>query len=35
VNLKLFHRKWLRAGQGTLTACAVEAFKDLNAMDRN
>jgi len=28
-------RKWLRAGQETLVARAVEAFKDLNAMDRN
>ncbi len=28
-------RKWLRAGQETLVARTVEAFKDLNAMDRN
>ena len=28
-------RKWLRAGQETLVERVVEAFKDLNAMDRN
>lgn len=28
-------RKWSRAGQETLVARVVEAFKDLNAMDRN
>ena len=28
-------RKWLRAGQETLVERTVEAFKDLNAMDRN
>ncbi len=28
-------RKWLRAGQETLVARTIEAFKDLNAMDRN
>jgi len=28
-------RKWLRAGQETLVARVVQAFKDLNAMDRN
>ena len=28
-------RKWLRAGQETLVARVVVAFKDLNAMDRN
>jgi len=28
-------RKWLRAGQETLVDRVVEAFKDLNAMDRN
>ena len=28
-------RKWLRAGQETLVVRTVEAFKDLNAMDRN
>ncbi len=28
-------RKWLRAGQETLVERAVEAFKDLNALDRN
>jgi len=28
-------RKWLRAGQETLVARVVTAFKDLNAMDRN
>jgi len=28
-------RKWLRAGQETLVERTVEAFKDLNAIDRN
>lgn len=28
-------RKWLRAGQDTLVARVEEAFKDLNALDRN
>lgn len=28
-------RKWLRAGQETLVERVLEAFKDLNAMDRN
>ena len=28
-------RKWLRAGQKTLVSRVEEAFKDLNAMDRN
>jgi len=28
-------RKWLRAGQETLVARVVTAFKDLNALDRN
>ncbi|MDD2789912.1 MAG: class II fructose-bisphosphate aldolase [Sulfurimonas sp.] len=28
-------RKWLRAGQETLVARVVQAFKDLNAIDRN
>jgi fructose-bisphosphate aldolase class II len=28
-------RKWLRAGQETLIARVIVAFKDLNAMDRN
>ena len=28
-------RKWLRAGQETLVERVVQAFKDLNAMDRN
>ena len=28
-------RKWLRAGQETLVDRVVQAFKDLNAMDRN
>ena len=28
-------RKWLRAGQETLVTRVEEAFKDLNAMDRN
>jgi len=28
-------RKWLRAGQESLVERVVEAFKDLNAMDRN
>ncbi len=28
-------RKWLRAGQETLVERTVQAFKDLNAMDRN
>ena len=28
-------RKWLRAGQETLVARVIEAFKDLNALDRN
>jgi len=28
-------RKWLRAGQETLVERTVEAFKDLNAMDKN
>ncbi len=28
-------RKWLRAGQETLVERVIEAFKDLNAMDRN
>jgi len=28
-------RKWLRAGQETLVARIIVAFKDLNAMDKN
>ena len=28
-------RKWLRAGQLTLIARVEQAFKDLNAIDRN
>jgi len=28
-------RKWLRAGQETLVERTIEAFKDLNAMDKN